>query len=456
MLETLHSAGSFIVAIGVLVAFHEFGHFWVARRFGIKVLKFSIGFGRPLWSRRGRDGVEYIVATIPLGGYVKLLDEREAEVVIPPQDLPHAFNRQPVWKRIGVYAAGPAFNFLLAIAFYWLLYMVGVPGMKPVIDEPPAGTVAARAGLHAGDQIVALDDQPIATWSVLRSELLDHALNQGDTRFRVRAADGAERTVTVDLHAVRIDPALLFDDLGLSPFDPPRPAVVGDVVAGGAAAEAGFQSGDKVLSIDGEPVASFQALRRTILARPGQVARFAIERRGQPIELSAIIGSDGSGANAVGRMGFTGQIMAGKADLWQDLRAEVQLDPVAAASAAVQQTWQISALTLRLLYRMVVGEVSVKNVSGPIQIAQAAGYSANAGLVAFVTFVAMVSVSIGIFNLLPIPMLDGGQILFGLIEAVKGSPLSERVQLAGQQVGMTLLLLLMGLAFYNDVASVIG
>lgn len=456
MLDTLHSAGSFIVAIGVLVAFHEFGHFWVARRFGIKVLKFSIGFGRPLWSRRGRDGVEYIVAMIPLGGYVKLLDEREADVVIPPQDLPHAFNRQSVWKRIGVYAAGPAFNFLLAIAFYWLLYMVGVPGMKPVIDEPPAGTVAARAGFHAGEQIVALDDQPIATWSVLRSELLDHALNHGDTRFRVLAADGAERTVTVDLRAVRIDPALLFDDLGLSPFDPPRPAVVGEVVAGGAAAVAGFQSGDKVLSIDGEPVASFQALRRTILARPGQVARFAIERRGQPMELSAIIGSDGAGVNAVGRMGFTGQIMAGEADLWQDLRAEVRLDPVAAASAAVHQTWQISALTLRLLYRMVVGEVSVKNVSGPIQIAQAAGYSANAGIAAFVTFVAMVSVSIGIFNLLPIPMLDGGQILFGLIEAVKGSPLPERVQLAGQQVGMTLLLLLMGLAFYNDVASVIG
>lgn len=456
MLDTLHSAGSFIVAIGVLVAFHEFGHFWVARRFGIKVLKFSIGFGRPLWSRRGKDGVEYIVAMIPLGGYVKLLDEREADVVIPPQDLPHAFNRQSVWKRIGVFAAGPAFNFLLAIAFYWVLYMTGVPGMKPVIDEPPAGTVAARAGFHGGEQIVALDDRPIATWSVLRGELLDHALNRGDTVFRVRAADGSERSVNVDLRQVRIDPALLFDDLGLAPFDPPRPAVVGEVVAGGAAAQAGFQMGDKVLSIDGESVVSFQALRRTITARPGQVAKFAIERAGQPMELSAIIGTEGAGEKAVGRMGFTSQIMAGEADLWQDLRAEVRLDPLAAASAALHQTWQVSALTLRLLSRMVVGEVSVKNVSGPIQIAQAAGYSASVGIGAFVTFVALVSVSIGIFNLLPIPMLDGGQILFGLIEAVKGSPLSDRVQMAGQQVGMTLLLLLMGLAFYNDVASVIG
>lgn len=456
MLDTLHSAGSFIVAIGVLVAFHEFGHFWVARRFGIKVLKFSIGFGRPLWSRRGKDGVEYIVAMIPLGGYVKLLDEREADVVVPPQDLPHAFNRQSVWKRIGVYAAGPAFNFLLAISFYWLLYMVGVPGMKPVIDEPPPGSVGARAGFHAGEQIVALDDRPIATWSVLRGELLDHALNQGDTRFRVRAADGSERTVNVDLRKVRIDPALLFEDLGLAPFDPPIPAIVGEVVTGSAAAQAGFQPGDKVLSVDGEAVPSFQVLRRMVTARPGQVVNFAIERGGEQQILSAIVGSEGSGDKAVGRMGFTAQRVAGQGDLWQDLRAEVRLGPLAAASAALHQTWQVSALTLRLLYRMVVGDVSVKNVSGPIQIAQAAGFSASAGMVAFVTFVALVSVSIGIFNLLPIPMLDGGQILFGLIEAVKGSPLSDRVQMAGQQVGMTLLLLLMGLAFYNDVASMIG
>lgn len=456
MLDTLHSAGSFIVAIGVLVAFHEFGHFWVARRFGIKVLKFSIGFGRPLWSRRGKDGVEYIVAMIPLGGYVKLLDERDSEVVIPPQDLPRAFNRQSVWKRIGVFAAGPAFNFLLAISFYWLLYMVGVPGMKPAIDEPPANTVAARAGLHAGEQIVAIDDHPIATWSVLRGELLEQALNHGKTRFTVRATDGQTRSLDVDLSAVRIDPALLFEDLGLAPFDPPLPAVVGEVMPGSAAAQAGFQPGDKVLSLDDEPVPSFQALRRAVTARPGQAIRFGIERAGQHQELTAIVGSEGSGSKVVGRMGFTVQRVAGQGDLWQDLRAEVRLDPLAAASAALNQTWQVSALTLRLLYRMVVGEVSVKNVSGPIQIAQAAGFSASAGLAAFVTFVALVSVSIGIFNLLPIPMLDGGQILFGLIEAVKGSPLSDRVQMAGQQVGMTLLLLLMGLAFYNDVASVIG
>lgn len=456
MLDTLHSAAAFIVAIGVLVAFHEFGHFWVARRFGIKVLKFSIGFGKPLWSRRGKDGVEYIVAAIPLGGYVKLLDERETDTVIAPVDLPRAFNRQPVARRIAVYAAGPAFNFILAIAFYWVLYMVGVPGMKPVIAEPPAGSLAAVAGLHAGDRVVSLDARSIPTWSALRAELLDKALAKRDTAFVVAAADGAERSLSIDLGKARVDPVLLFEDLGLVPFEPPIPAVVGQVVPGEPAERAGLKAGDRIVGIDGQPVVSFQDLRRQVSARPGQLAKFSVERAGVPQEISIIIGSDGSHGEAVGRIGLAPQRMATEGDLWQDLRAEERLGPLAAASAALHQTWQVSALTVRLLYRMVVGDVSVKNVSGPIQIAQAAGYSASAGIGAFLTFVALVSVSIGVFNLLPIPMLDGGQILFGLIEAVKGSPLSERVQAAGQQLGLTLLLMLMGLAFYNDVASVIG
>lgn len=455
MLDSLHSLISFIVAIGVLVAFHEFGHFWVARRFGIKVLKFSIGFGKPLWTRRGRDGVDYQVAMIPLGGYVKLLDEREADVVIPPQDLPHAFNRQPVGRRIAVYAAGPAFNFLLAIAFYWVLYMVGVPGLRPVIDEPPAQSVAAQAGFRGGEEIIALGDTAIPSWSALRAELVDHALNRGASEVRVRTPSGSERTVTLDFTGVRVDPALLFDDIGLHEFDP-RPALVGSVVPDSAAAQAGFQPGDRILAIDGEPAALFRTFQRAVQARPGEVAKIRVERAGQPLELTAIIGSTVVNGRTVGQMGLVAGSVAGEVDLWQDLRAEVRLDPAAAAAEALHQTWQVSALTLRLLSRMVVGDVSVKNVSGPIQIAQAAGYSASAGLGAFVTFVALVSVSIGIFNLLPIPMLDGGQILFGVIEAVRGAPLSERVQLAGQQVGMTLLLMLMGLAFYNDLASVIG
>ena len=456
MLDSLHSLVSFIVAIGVLVAFHEFGHFWVARRFGIKVLKFSIGFGRPLWTRRGRDGVDYQLAMIPLGGYVKLLDEREADVVIPPSDLPHAFNRQPVATRIAVYAAGPAFNFLLAIVFYWGLYMAGVPGRKPVIDEPPAGTVAAAAGLASGEEVLMLGSDRIRTWSELNAQLLQHALNRGTAELRVRSATGEERLVGLDMNHVRIDPALLFDDLGLVPYEVPAPAVVGEVLPGSPAAQAGFQAGDRIVTMDGAEVRSFQAMRRTVLGRAGQVVQFGVERAGNRLELDVIVAAETVGGKTVGRIGLAAAAVTGQADLWQDLMVVVRLDPLAAASAALRQTWQVSELTLRLLVRMIVGDVSVKNVSGPIQIAQAAGFSASVGIGAFLTFVALVSISIGIFNLLPIPMLDGGQSLFGLIEAVKGSPLSDRVQMAGQQMGMTLLLMLMGLAFYNDVASVIG
>lgn len=454
MLGIIWSLGSFIVAIGVLVAFHEFGHFWVARRLGIKVLKFSIGFGRPLWKRRAKDGVEYIIAAIPLGGYVKLLDEREGEVA--PEDLPKAFNRQPVWKRITVFAAGPAFNFLLAIAFYWALYVVGVPGMKPVIAEPGQGSLAAAANLHSGDRILALDGVPIQTWSELRAELLERALSHSTTQLRLQARDGSERGVLFDLGKVRVDPELLFNDLGLQPYEPPVPPVISEVVSGSPAENAGFHVGDRVLTLDGEPVKSFEDLRRYVSARPGHLMKAEVERSGQRIQLSVILATQKQGETSVGRLGAAARGVAADDVLWQDLRAELRLSPWAAVPAALNQTVQVSELTLKLLYRMLLGEVSVKNVSGPIQIAQAAGYSASAGVTAFLGFVALVSVSIGIFNLLPIPMLDGGQILFGLIEAVKGSPLSERIQIAGQQVGLTLLVLLMGLAFYNDIMRQIG
>lgn len=454
MLEVIRSLGSFIVAIGVLVAFHEFGHFWVARRLGIKVLKFSIGFGRPLWSRKAADGVEYIVAAIPLGGYVKLLDEREGEVA--EIDRQRAFNVQPVWKRITVFAAGPAFNFLLAIAFYWVLYVVGVPGMKPVIAEPPAGSVAAAAGLHEGEQITRLGGKPIQTWAVLRSELLDRALEHGTPTAQVKAKDGSERTATIDFTNVRVDPELLFTDLGLDAYEPPIEPVVGTVVPGQAADLAGFKPGDRILSLDGEAIASFQALRKHVAGKAGQILKARIQRGTEQLELTAIVSSQTEAGKTIGRLGLGARRVAEDDRMWQDLRAELRLSPLAAVPAALNQTVQVSKLTLGLLYRMLLGEVSVKNVSGPIQIAQAAGYSASAGVTAFLGFVALISVSIGIFNLLPIPVLDGGQILFGLIEAVKGSPLSERLQVAGQQIGLVLLALLMGLAFYNDIMRQIG
>jgi len=454
MLNIIWSAGSYILAIGMLVAFHEFGHFFVARRLGIRVLKFSIGFGRPLYSRKAKDGVEYILAMIPLGGYVKMLDEREAPVASSEQSL--AFNRQPVWKRIAVYAAGPLANFVLAIAFYWGLYVSGVPGMKPIIAEPAKGSIAATAGLHGGEQIVKLGDTPIQTWSVLRSQLLDAGLSHAKPVAVIKAADGSERSQVLDLSKARVDPELLFEDLGLQAYEPPIQPVLGDVVAGEPAERAGFKSDDRILSLDGEAVASFQDVRRIVSAKPGHLMKARVQRGAEQFDISVIIGTQQLSGKSVGRLGVGPKRMAADELLWQDLRAELRLSPLAAVPAALHQTGEVSALTLRLMYRMLRGEVSVKNVSGPIQIAQAAGYSASAGVTAFLGFVALVSISIGIFNLLPVPILDGGQILFGLIEAVKGSPVSERVQIAGQQLGLVLLALLMGLAFFNDIMRQIG
>lgn len=445
---------SYIVAIGVLVAFHEFGHYWVARRLGIKVLKFSVGFGKALWTRRAKDGVEWQIGSIPLGGFVKLLDEREGPVA--PEDLPRAFNRQPVAKRIAVFAAGPVFNFLLAVALYWGMYLIGVPGMKPLIAEPAPGTLAAAAGLHARDRIDRVDDTAIPVWSVLREELLSRALARNPAMLAVHGADGSERQVALDPGAAGVDPEQFFDKLGLEPWDPPIEPVIGELVKDGPASRAGFQSGDRLLRVDGQPVLSFQQLRQYISERPGHLLKAEIQRGDQQLAIGVILATEKAGDKPVGRLGVAPARMADAADLWQDSRASLRLSPWAAVPAALNQTRQVSVLTLHLLYRMLVGDVSVKNVSGPIQIAQAAGSSASAGPVAFFGFIALVSISIGIFNLLPIPMLDGGQILFGLIEAVKGSPLSERMQLAGQQVGLTLLMLLMGLAFYNDIMRQIG
>jgi regulator of sigma E protease len=454
MLEGLWDVGSYIVAISILVAFHEFGHFWVARRFGVKVLRYSIGFGKPIWKRTAKDGVDYQIGSIPLGGYVKLLDEREGEVAIA--DLPRAFNRQPVWARIAVYAAGPVFNFILAIAFYWLLFVAGIPGIKSVVAEPTAGSAAARAGLHEGDQILSLDGDPTPTWAQLRTDLLDRALAHGSVVTQVRSREGVERQVTLDLSEVRVDPEKLFDDVGLQTYEPPIPPVLGDILPDSAASHSGLKAGDRIESVDGVAVDSFQSMRLAVSARAGKTVTIGYSRNGQSATTQVTLGTETSSGKPLGQLGARSMPVSPDNKLWQDLRAEMRLTPLAAVPAALAQTWQVSGLTLKLLHRMLIGEVSVKNVSGPIQIAQAAGFTASHGWVSFLGFMALVSVSLGIFNLLPVPILDGGQILYALIEAVKGSPLSERMQVMGQQMGLVMLALLMGLAIFNDISRSFG
>ena len=449
MLEVAWNIVAFIVALGVLVSFHEFGHFWVARRLGVKVLRFSVGFGRAIWSRRGRDGVEYVIAAVPLGGYVKMLDEREGEVL--PDEAPQAFNRQKPWKRIAIVAAGPVANLLMAFVAYWVVFVSGIPGQKPLIAEPPAASRAAVAGLHDGDEVIALDAAPVPTFQALRTVLIERALSGDTVELTVRRA-GATRGISLPLAGVRVDPEFLFDDLGLNPYQPPALAILGEIVKDGAAEAAGLRGGDRVLSINGTPITYYKEMFDWVRAHPGAAAKFEVLRAGKTVSLTAIIRTESRDGKTYGKLGAGVDVPPG---LWDNLVTEHRLSVAAAIPAAAVETVRMCRLTLNFLYRMVLGDVSVKNVSGPIQIAQVAGYTASRGLVWFVSFIAIMSVSLAVLNLLPVPVLDGGHLLYYVVEMVKGSPLSDRAQAIGQQVGLTLLIALMGLAFYNDILRLI-
>ena len=460
MPDWLISIPAFIVAIGVLVAVHEFGHFWVARRCGVKVLRYSIGFGQTLWSRTSPStGTEYRIAMLPLGGYVKMLDEREGEVAEHERD--QAFNRAPLHKRAAIVAAGPGINFAFAVLAYWLVFMLGVTGLKPVIGAVGPDTRAAEAGLVEGDEIVAVADDDVATWQGLRLNLLERALDQTPVRLTVREAGGDTRSVMLDLSRAPAEPAELFEHLGLSPYTPDATPIIADTVAGQAAARGGLQAGDRVLAANGEPLSSPRALVDWVRAHPGQSVALDIERDGrrmtQQLRLDSVASDSAPGdADSGEPIGRLGAHIGVDASQWDALQTQRRLNPLAAVPAAVSETWSVSALTVRLLWRMVVGDVSWKNISGPIQIADYAGKTASVGLEPFLSFLALISVSLAVLNLLPVPVLDGGHLLYYACEFVRGRPLSERVQAMGQQAGMVALLMLMSLAFYNDILRLFG
>jgi regulator of sigma E protease len=443
------SALAFIVAIAVLVAVHEFGHFWVARRLGIKVLRFSIGFGRPLWRRTGADGTEYWVSAIPLGGYVKMLDEREGNVA--PEDLPRAFNSQPPSRRIAVLFAGPAFNFLFAIAAYWIMFVVGVPAMKPLVGAIEPGSPAAEAGLRAGDRIVAIGNSPTATMMEAQLEMLRAIVPGGRALLEIEDADGRRRSAQLafegDTHALT-EPGAMFPGLGIGMWRPQIPAEIGQVLPDGTAAAAGLQEGDRIRSTDGRAIRDWDDWVAYIRERPGETVEVVIERDDGTRTIGLPIAVAESESGPVGRIGAAPRVTP---ELWDPARTEQRFGPVGAVGQAVAETWRMSALTVTMMGRMILGQVSVKNISGPINIAQAAGFTAAAGVIAFLSFLAIVSISLGIINLLPIPLLDGGQIVYQCVEIAKGSPVSDRAQIVGQQVGIFLLLMLMTFAFYNDI-----
>jgi len=438
---------AFVVAISVLVAVHEYGHYWVARRLGFKVVRFSIGFGKPLWKRvAGADQTEYVIAAIPLGGYVKLLDEREGPVEAP--DLPRSFMRKPVWQRLLVLFAGPTFNFLFAIVAYWALFIYGVPQSIAVVGNVRVGSHAAQAGLRFGDEIRSIDGKRVPDQKTALYDLLESVLDDGEVRIGVRGLQGGQRDVLLsvgDAEARRklTEPGELLTGIGFEFQRGPAEVSLDEVGEGQPAARAGLEAGDRILRVDGKEPRNGDDLREAIESHAGQPLAIVVERDGTERSVTVDVEAKQEEGKTVGRIGIK----------MKEEPPRVRAAPVAAFGQAVGETWEMSRLTVSMLWNMVMGRVSVKNISGPINIAAFAGETARRGLDYYLGFLAIVSVSLGILNLLPIPILDGGQIMFQVVEFLKGSPLSERAQLLGQQVGIALLLLLMSLAFYNDISS---
>ncbi|MGJ8670036.1 MAG: RIP metalloprotease RseP [Oceanococcus sp.] len=451
MLEVLWSAGAFIVAVGFLVAFHEFGHFWVARRCGVGVQRFSIGFGPVLLRHKAADGVEYALSAIPLGGYVKMLDEREGEV--PEQQLDRAFNRKPVQQRIAIVLAGPAANFLFAFVAYWAILVIGQQSIRPVIGPVADNSRAAQAQLHEGDEILQLDGQSLTVWDELRPMLLEAALNQRSLPVEVKRESGAIDTLQLDLRGVSVDPQAVFQQIGLNPPRPVYAPILGFIVEGEAAARVGLQSGDRIQALNDQSMQSWQQLRLWVRQHPGEIVSVDYLRDGQALRLEMAIGLHEEEGKTVGRFGAG---VAAQPELWQDLQVDWRLGPLKAVPSAFGQMIDMSALTLKMLFRMVTGDVSVRNISGPLHIAEYAGVTAAVGFVAYLNFLAVISISLGVLNLLPIPVLDGGHLLYYLVEWVKGSPVPEKLQMMGQQLGMAALLMLMSVAFYNDIVRLVG
>ncbi|BBL76725.1 RIP metalloprotease RseP [Methylomagnum ishizawai] len=448
MFSLLHTLFFFVVALAVLIAFHEFGHFWAARRLGVKVTRFSLGFGKPLWAyQKSPDDTEFVVCALPLGGYVKMIDEREGAVA--PEDLPFAFNRQPLWKRAGIVVAGPVFNLLLAVLIYWGVFMLGETGLRPVLGPVAAETLAGQAGFREGDEIVAVKGDPTPTWNVALAAVVETAVEEEPIQVEVKGADGAARVLVLRIpQEVAQEPEQLYQKLGFRPHEPALPPVI-DRVEPGSAAEAGqLKPGDLIVSADGTAIKTWKEWVEFVRTHPDVAIRTVVERGGVRLDL----GIKPKGVDSPeGRVGRIGAAVRMPEDMEQSLRAEYRLGLFPALGAAIDKTYGYAALTLKMIGRMVVGKAKVDNLSGPISIAQYAGQSASVGFGQFLKFLAIVSISLGVLNLLPIPVLDGGHLLFYLIEGVKGSPVSDRTLAYCQQVGMFILLCLMVLAFFLDI-----
>jgi regulator of sigma E protease len=451
-MKILGFLAAFLVAISILVAVHEFGHYWVAKKLGFKVLRFSIGFGKPLLTRIGRDPdrTEYCLSAIPLGGYVKLLDEREGDVAAA--ELPRSFTRRPIVHRIAVLLAGPAMNLLFAALLYAILAMAGTEIVKPVVGQVRSDGPAALAGLKAGDQIISVGDRKVADTEELQIALIRQFTGEGVVPLRV-LRDGSTRALTLrvtDDKRALTEPGRLLPGLGFDLATWHADTLVHAAPADSAGGRAGLRAGDRLLAVDGQHIINSRDFVAVISDAPGRVITIDVQRGAERLAIEASVPRVIDQGRAIGRLGIT---LDEGPQVWPPGLTEMhRAGPVDAVVSGVAKTWEMSALTVQMLWRMLTGQVSPKNISGVVSIAEFAGISAYLGLTAYMAFLAIISVSLGVLNLMPVPLLDGGQIVYQAVEAVKGSPISERAQLFGQQVGIALLVLLMSLAFYNDIS----
>ncbi len=456
MQSFLLSLVAFIVAIGILVTIHEFGHYWVARKMGVKVLRFSIGFGKPLWKKvAGDDATEYVLAAIPLGGYVKMLDEREGDV--DPAEVDRAFNRKSVWARIAIVLAGPIANLILAVFLYWIVFIVGITGVAPIVGVPEANSPAEVAGFESGDKIVAVAGRNTPTWDTVYVALLDAIVDNTELLdFSVETEDGqsASRSLGIDSAELLSSQGDIVGKLGLQRWWPEVDPVIGGVVPDGAAEAAGLKVGDRILTSDGVEVESWGDWVRIIRASPEKTLVLQVQRS---TGTEAINLTPARLERESGVIGFIGaRETQSQAVIDEKLRTVERYGPLQSISKAFQRTWDMMTVSVGMIGKLFTGEASLKNtVSGPISIAQFAGQSVSVGIDHYINFIALVSISLGIFNLFPVPMLDGGHLVYYAVEVVTGKPVSEKIQIVGQQVGLALLGTLMVFVFYQDILRLV-
>ncbi|ADW72495.1 MULTISPECIES: sigma E protease regulator RseP [Rahnella] len=447
MMNILWSLAAFIVALGVLITVHEFGHFWVARRCGVRVERFSVGFGRALWRRTDRQGTEYVLAIIPLGGYVKMLDERVEAVA--PEFRHQSFNNKKIWQRAAIISAGPIANFIFAVFAYWLIFVIGVPSVRPVVANVTANSIAAQSNISPGMELKSVAGIETPDWDSVRMALVGEI---GDDQTTVDVAQfGSSQVVekTLDLRQWQFDPEKQDPvvSLGMIPRGPQIESVLQEVQPDSAAQKAGLQAGDRIVKVDGQILESWQSFVIQVRDNPGKPIALEVERAGNPVALTLTPDTKSAGKGKI--QGFAG-VVPKVIPLPDEYKTIRQYGPFVAFYEAGDKTWQLMKLTVSMLGKLITGDVKLNNLSGPISIAQGAGMSAEYGLVSYLTFLALISVNLGIINLFPLPVLDGGHLLFLAIEKLKGGPVSERVQDFSYRIGSVLLVLLMGLALFND------